>query len=176
MSIREVLQIGNSRAVADRVVTMALADEERLVELMVCMFGNDVRLAQRAAHAVGLIGREEPLVLTPWFNDLVNAIEDPIHQSLRRCGVRYFSELKSGIPKALEKRLIHLCMKLLADRKSEIAISAFAMQFVADRVAQYPSVREELILCLQTGLFGGSTGYCNRARKVLRQIGADTTS
>lgn len=173
MRIRQELLQKYSRANLDRVVSMVVDDEELAVELMVCMFGEELKLAQRAAHAVGLLGREEPEKLIPWFEELVDAIENPIHQSLRRCGVRYFSELKTEIPLALETRLIGLCMKFLADPKTEVAIAVFAMQFVADRVDAYPASRGKLIKCLKSGIPSGTAGYCNRAQKVLKQLEAD---
>ncbi|MEZ6103912.1 MAG: hypothetical protein R3E01_33650 [Pirellulaceae bacterium] len=173
MSIREELLVAHSRAVADHVAALALNDEERLVELMACMFCDDVDVAQRAAHAVGILGREDPSKLVPWFAELANAMEHPIHQSLRRCSVRYFSEYKNSLPRRLEKRLIDLCLRFLADAQTETAIGVFAMQFVADRVATYPYVREKLIEHLQARLPVASTGYRNRAPKVLKQLGAE---
>ena len=173
MSIREELLVDHSRAVADHVAALALNDEERLVELMVCMFCDDVDVAQRAAHAVGILGRQDPSKLIPWFVEMANAMEYPIHQSLRRCGVRYYSEYRNRLPRRLEKRLIDLCLRFLADAQTETAIGVFAMQFVADRVATYPYVREKLIEHLQARLPVASTGYRNRAPKVLKQLGAE---
>lgn len=109
MIVREQLLVANSRANADRVLAMVRGDPELLVQLMVCFLGDEVRVAQRAAQVVGDFGRRDPDLLLPWLSDIVDAIENPIHQAIRRNGVRFFSELAEPLPVDMEKRLIRTC-------------------------------------------------------------------
>ena len=122
MLIRQLLLAQRSRANVDKMAAMVVEDKDRLVELMACFLCDESKVAQRAAHVVGDIGRMEPDWLLEWADEIVDAIEDPIHQSLRRCGVRYFSELAEPIPQPLVVRLIDLCSKFVADEKTEVAI------------------------------------------------------
>lgn len=170
LSVRHELLLEHSRANADRIVGLVADDESLLVELMVCLFSDEVTVAQRAAFAVGIYGREYPARLLPWLEDLVGAIANPVHQAIRRCGVRYMSELTEPIPKSLEKRMIGLCVGFVADPETETAIGAFAMQFVADRSERYPAAAKTLIRDLKKRFPSASAGFQNRAGKLLKKL------
>lgn len=176
MIIREQLLKANSRANADKVLSMVGRDPEWLVQLMVCFLGEEVRVAQRAAQVVGDFGRRNPDRLLPWLGDIVDAVERPIHQAVRRNGVRYFSELSAPLPPAIEKRLIRMCGQFVADREIDIAISAFSMTFIANKATQYPNAAKQLCEDLRKRLPDASSGFANRARKVLKQLGTQCPS
>ena len=171
MSIREQLLRQNSRANCDRVRAVVIGDQSRLIELMACFFSDEVIVAQRAAMVVGDVGRHEPDLLLPWLAELVDAIENPIHQAIRRNGVRFFSELDQPIPKPLEKRLVRMCLRFVADPTEKTAPAAFAMQFVADRAGEYPSDAKKLCKALKARTLEATPGFQNRARKILKRLG-----
>ena len=170
MIVREQLLVANSRANADRVLAMVGDDPELLVQLMVCFLGHEVRVAQRAAQVVGDFGRRDPDLLLPWLSDIVDAIENPIHQAIRRNGVRFFSELAEPLPAELEKRLIRMCGQFVADRNVDVAIGAFSMSFIADRADRYPAEANQLCKDLRDRMPDASSGFANRANKVLKQL------
>lgn len=172
MIVREQLLVANSRANADTVLSMVANDPECLVQLMVCFLSNEVRVAQRAAQVVGDQGRRDPESLKPWLKDLVDAIEHPVHQAIRRNGVRVFSEWTMALPKQLEGRLIQLCGEFIADREIDTAIAAFSMTFIANRADRYSQEANQLRRTLEDRLPDASSGFVSRARKVLKQLEA----
>ena len=171
MIVREQLLVANSRANADRVLAMVMDDPERLVQLMVCFLSDEVCVAQRAAQVVGDVGRRNPDLLTPWLSEIVDAIENPIHQAIRRNGVRLFNELAEPVPADLEKRLIRMCSQFVADRSVDVAIGVFSMSFIADRANRYPAEANQLCKDLRDRMSNASSGFANRANKVLKQLG-----
>ena len=170
MIVREQLLVANSRANADRVLAMVGGNPELLVQLMVCFLGDEVRVAQRAAQVVGDFGRRDPDLLLPWLSDIVDAIENPIHQAIRRNGVRFFSELAEPLPAEMEAKLIRMCGQFVADRSVDTAIGAFSMSFIANRADRYPAEAIQLCKNLRNRLPDASTGFANRANKVLKQL------
>ena len=170
MIVRKQLLVANSRVNADRVLAMVGDDPELLVQLMVCFLGDEVRVAQRAAQVVGDFGRRNPDPLLPWLSDIVDAIENPIHQAIRRNGVRFFSELAEPLPAKIEKRLIRMCGQFVADRNVDVAIGAFSMSFIADRADRYPAEANQLCKDLRDRMPDASSGFANRANKVLKQL------
>ena len=170
MIVREQLLVANSRANADKVIAMVADNPELLVQLMICFLGDEVIVAQRASQAVGDIGRHDSDLLLPWLEDIVDAIEKPVHVAIRRNGVRFFSELEEPLPEALEERLIKMCGEFVADPKVAIAIGAFSMSFVADRADRYPKAAKKLCKDLRARLPNASSGFANRARKVIKQL------
>jgi hypothetical protein len=170
MIVREQLLVANSRANADKVLAMVCGDQELIVQLMVCFLGEEVRVAQRAAQVVGDLGRRDASLLTPWLGDIVDAIESPIHQAIRRNGVRYFSEVIAPLPVELEGRLIRMCGRFVADRNIDVAIGAFSMSFIAKRADRYPAEAKQLCKDLNERMHDASSGFANRAKKVLKQL------
>ena len=197
MSIREQLLVEHSRANSDRVAAYVLSwtdnlkigleqhggpagkqprqqakaiSNQRLVELMACFFSDEVLVAQRAAHVVGLLGREDPQLLVPWWDELVQSAANPIHDAIRRNAIRYFSEQPEPLPKKLETRLIKLCGQFVADEKYSIAVGAFAMQFIADRATEYPHAAQKLCRDLRRRMDAASPGFRNRAEKILVKL------
>ncbi len=170
MIVREQLLVANSRANADKVLAMVGRDQELIVQLMVCFLGEDVRVAQRAAQVVGDLGRRDANLLMPWLREIVDAIENPIHQAVRRNGVRFFSELNGPLPTEAEERLIKMCGRFVADRNIDVAIGAFSMSFIAERADRYPEEAKQLCKDLRNRMLDASPGFANRANKVLKQL------
>lgn len=166
MSIRLQLLQTNSSDKANRFEEQILRNRELLPELMACFFSDEVIVAQRAAFVVGHIGRKEPELFVPRLAEIVDAVEKPVHQAIRRNGVRYFAELDGDlIPAILEQRMVALC-----GEKVPTAIGAFSMQFVAERAELYPEAATKLCSDLRKRMPRASPGFQNRARKVLAKL------
>lgn len=171
MSIRLQLLQTNSSDKANRFEEQILRNRELLPELMACFFSDEVIVAQRAAFVVGHIGRKEPELFVPWLAEIVDAVEKPVHQAIRRNGVRYFAELDGDlIPAILEQRMVALCGEYVGDEKVPTAIGAFSMQFVAERAELYPEAATKLCSDLRKRMPRASPGFQNRARKVLAKL------
>ena len=170
MSIRlQLLQMSSSDK-ANLIEEQVLRHRDLLPELMACFFSDEVTVAQRAAFVLGHFGRKEPELLLPWLAEIVDAIEHPVHQAIRRNGVRYFAELDAPIDAELEERMIKLCGKFVADANSPTAIGAFSMQFVADRAERYPAAARKLCADLRKRMPKASRGFQNRGAKVLAKL------
>ncbi|MFK7767180.1 MAG: hypothetical protein AB8B55_08155 [Mariniblastus sp.] len=173
MSIRSHLLEQHSRANADRILAMVLDNLDLLPELMACFFSDEITVAQRASQVVGDLGRQEPSLLLPWLEELVEATEKPVHQAIRRNAVRYFSELDEPIPSELETKMINLCGPFVSDPEVPTAIGAFAMQFIAVRADRYPTAAFKLCDDLRKRMPTASAGFQNRGRKLLKMLEPD---
>ena len=170
MNIRTQLLIDHSRANADAVQCYVEQNPASLPELMACFFSDEVQVAQRAAMVVGNFGRSHPEQIEPWWQDLVNATEDPVHAAIPRAVIRYFSELKLQLPKSIESRLIDRCLQAVIDPEKKTATSAFAMKFITDRADRYPEQAKRLSAALIRLIPSGTPGFQNRGRKMLEQL------
>ena len=170
MNIRTQLLAVHSRANADTVQQYVEDHPESLPELMACLCSDELKVAQRASMVVGNFGRSNPVALQPWWEDLAEATEDPIHAAIPRAVIRYFSELELELPKPLEARLVDRCMNAVIDPKEKTATSAFAMKFVADRAGDYPEHAKRLNAALIRLIPSGTPGFQNRGRKMLKML------
>lgn len=170
MNIRTQLLIAHSRNNADIVQRYVEDNPQSLPELMACFGSDEVKVAQRASMVIGNFGRSNPDALQPWWEDLVEAANDPIHNAITRAVIRYFSELDSTLPKKLESQLVDRCMQAVLDPKEKTAISAFAMKFITDRASKYPEHAKRLNAALIRLIPSGSPGFQNRGRKMMKLL------
>ena len=172
MDIRTQLLRKHSRENADFVQQYVEQNPQSLIELMVCFFSEEIKVVQRAAQVVGNFGREHPEALSPWWGEMAEACENPIHIAIVRNVTRYFSELELKIEPDLERRLMELFGKYSFDAAQPVAVRVFAMQFIADRANRYPKYGPQLQTVLERDMPGGSTGFRNRGQKILKQLGS----
>ena len=170
MNIRTQLLVAHSRNNADVVQRYVEQHPESLPELIACLGSDEVKVAQRAAMVVGNFGRDNPKALEPWWEDLVQAADDQVHNAIGRAVVRYFSELDLKLPADLESRLVDRCLQAVLDPAEKTATSAFAMKFITDRAAKYPEHARRLNAALIRLIPSGSPGFQNRGRKILEQL------
>lgn len=170
MNIRQQLLKEHSKKNAEFVEAYVLRAPGAIVELMACFLSEEVKVAQRSAQVVGNLGRHCPEILRPWWEELIEAGVDPVHVAIRRNVARYFSELELPIPKKLDKRIAETFTEWATAPDVPVAVSVFAMQFVADRHRTYPGLAKTIRLEIESRMDTGSPGFCNRGRKILKQM------
>ena len=173
MDISAQLLLIHSRANADLVLAHVLEDEERVTDLMDAFLQGEYRVVQRASMVVGNLGRERPEWLTPWHRRMIEFAGGPCHDAVRRCVMRYFSELLiEHIDEDDAGRLIDLAFRLAADHQSAVAIRVFAIQIVYNYTISYPELKDELAGIIEHTLAEGTTpGFRSRGTKILRKLG-----
>ena len=172
MNIRQQLLKRNSRANADVVIAHVTRNPEAIVELMVCFLSDEVQVAQRASQVVGDIGRRNPELLKPWWDEMLQAAQQPIHDAIRRNVARYFSELDLTLPAKLERSLLQLFTEWACEAETPVAITVFSMQFVADRADRFPdeSCRIKAMILSRINSDSASAGFRCRGKQVLQQL------
>jgi len=172
MNIRQQLLKRNSRANADIVIAYVDATPNAIVELMACFLSDEVPVAQRAAQVVGDLGRSCPGLLEPWWEEMVRAAEEPVHDAICRNVARYFSELgpEWELPSPIETRLVKQCTDWTCDSSVPVAIQVFAMQFIANRAKHFPKEAKQVAAAIESRIDSGSAGFKSRGTSILKQM------
>lgn len=172
MIIRQQLLKKHSRENADFIEDYVVRTPGAVVELMACFLGDETKVAQRSSQVVGNLGRHHPEMLQPWWEEMIDAGDTPIHIAIRRNVARYFCELELAIPAKLEKRIAESFTNWSTDPDVPVAVAVFAMQFVADRHKQFPeqakAIKQEIESRMKSDL--ATPGFCNRGKKILQQL------
>lgn len=171
MNIRRQLLQQNSRANADIVLNHVTDSPAAVVELMACFLSDEVTVAQRASQVVGDLGRQNPASLEPWWEEMLRAGQQPVHDAIRRNIARYFSELTLDLPRELERSLVQLLLAWSCDPQSPVAITVFSMQFVANRAQRFPDEADQIKAQIVSRLPTGSAGFQSRGKMILEQLG-----
>ncbi len=93
MTILQQLQEKLGRDQSDKVLQRILKDPEQFPVLMDIFLGDDLTGITMAGMTLGNLARIKPAWLQKYQQRIYEVSRNPIHQSVRRNGIRYFSEL-----------------------------------------------------------------------------------
>ena len=168
MDIRQVLMEEHSRYQSQKVVDYILAHRESINELMECFFDDDLRLCQRAAWPVGILGQQRPDIILPYLPEMLAFLDHPQHDAVIRNTVRTLQYI--DIPENLVGEVYERCFQYLINPKYPAAIKAFSTTVLTNIAMDIPELKEELILAIEEQIPHGTSGFVNRAGKMLRRL------
>jgi len=157
-----------SKEVSQLIALESVKKPERLEELLTLFYSDDLRISQRSSHALGKIADIDCSVLYPHLRGMLDRIKKPVHNSLRRNVFRTFQYMQ--LPEELEGEILELGIERMRDAKEAIAVKVFAMTTCFNIVIQHKELVPELIYIIEEQYPHGSTGFKNRARKLLKKL------
>ena len=165
MDIQQELAREHSKAhtlyIADRINN----DTDQFAVLMSFYLGEDKLLAQRAAWVFTHCVESYPHLALPYIDPLIDILDLPVHDALKRNALRSFEFVK--IPEPFHGRLIDVCFRIVMDRKEAAANRAFSITILDQLTQHYPDLRHELIEVLEMEFDQSTAAFKSRARKVL---------
>ncbi len=165
MDIRETLLAEHSKAQTMKIVEYVGGDAVRFSELMRLFLGDNYRISQRAAWAVGCCAEHHPELVKPYFGKLINQLEnDNVHVAVRRNVVRMLQFVE--IPKRYLGRVFDACLALVDDPSEPVAIRCFSMTVAARLASGSPELLNELRLVVDQHSANMTPGLRVRARRL----------
>ena len=149
---------------------MALAcvgDPEKVKVIVSFLTGEDTRLARTAAEVLRLMSDRDKSVAQPHIDELIETLAKPNHDAIKRSIFRLFQFLKFNDDQA--GLVVELAFEHLQDRGNPIAVRVFAMTTVYNITKVYPELYDELVAVISTNLSEESTGFQNRAMKIINR-------
>lgn len=168
MNIQNCLNAEHSKSNVDKIINYIGQDSDKLNELMACFFSENIRLCQRAAWTVGILGEMYPHLLLPYMDKMIQVFENPKHNALVRNTLRTWQFI--DIPSSSQGMVYDKCFNLLINPKSPIAIRVFAMTVCFNISKIIPELKEELILVIKENMVESSPGFYSRGNKVLKAL------
>lgn len=169
MDLHSQLLKEHGRANAEAIADFVGHDKARFAELMHYMLHGDVRLAQRAAFSVGIVGERHHALVTPYLKPMLAALDAPIHAAIPRNVIRLLHD--GPLPKPLHGRIITAMFARIAEPRYAIAERAFAIPVAARLVQLYPELAHEFRLVLEDALrHDPGPAIRNRAAKALTHL------
>ncbi len=166
--IQDWLTAEHSKHQAETIAKWAAEDENVLAELMQILFGNDDRLAQRAAWPIHFLVKISPQILEKWLPEMVVQLRLKKNDAVKRAIVRAMEEME--IPENLHGEVADICFGLVADPEIAVAIRVFSMTVLEKIVWEHPELREELRLILEANFENEKPAFRSRARKILAKM------
>lgn len=166
MNIRQALINEHSKQNTIKIVNYIGDDAEKFAELMEIFFGDDYRLTQRSAWAVNYCAENNPQLIKPYFEKLIDLLQKKdVHNAVKRNIVRLLQYVE--IPEKHLGKVYSHCVDLIDDANEPVAVRAFALTVAAKIAKDEPELLNELRLVVKKHLKYTSVAFHKRAREIL---------
>lgn len=158
----------HSKAQAEYISNYIGKDRTKFNELITLFTGSVYRISQRAALTLSKCVDNNPELLTPHLEILIQNLQGTVHVAVKRNTLRVLQDIE--LPESLWGLTADICFKTLESRDEPIAVKVFAMTVLNNIAQKVPDLKNELRLIIEDQLPYGSAGFKSRAKKVLRTL------
>lgn len=167
--MRELLSKKASRANSYQVAAMVGNDYQKYQDLIELVVNYECPISEKAAWAMNHCFEEGTGYFQDFFEELTPIIGDPKYSdSVKRNIVRVFQFVE--IPEEYQSSIIDSCFELVGNKKTAIAVKAFALGVLENMVKLYPELKNELISAIELILPTASSGLKNRGQHILKRL------
>jgi hypothetical protein len=168
MKLLETILAEHSKTQTERIIKWVGNDQKRFDKLYkIFLHGNPVAI-QRAGWPLGYIAEFHPQLIKKHLGSLITNLERPgLHNAVQRNTLRILQFV--SIPRRLHGRVLNLCFNFITDPGERPAIKASALTVLHNLSSQYPDIRNELRLVIETQWENESPAFRARAKKILGQ-------
>lgn len=166
-NLKSLLLEEHSKEQVHRIIAEIKDNPDLVSDLWDCYAGSDRLLAQRSSWVMQHYYRAHPSELLPYFNEILEVIQNPLHDAQVRCALSVLQNVE--IPERYAGRIYDISISQLANPSAPAALRVFGMQ-VATNIAQlYPELAEEIIQTYQLQE-APSAGLRSRWKKIHPQL------
>lgn len=168
MDLTATLLFEHSRQQSLKLVEWVGDNPKRFDELMQLYFSNQKKISQRTAMAISYIFEQKPDFFLPYISKMVAQLDDDIHDALIRCTFKVLTLIE--IPEKIESEVLQKAYQFFSTGNYPPAIKVHAMQTIYNIAQKYPELKLELKASIEMQIPNGSTGFKNRAFKLLNKL------
>jgi hypothetical protein len=168
MSLTKLLLAGHSRSQTNKIIKYIGLDPERFKELVKLFLSSEYKIAQRASWPIGICGEEHPELIKPYLAKLIDNLDKPIHDAVKRNTIRIFQFIE--IPERLMGKLATKCFEYLSTPSEPIAVRVFAMTVLLNITKKQPELKNELKILIEDQLPYATAAFISRAKKTMKEL------
>ena len=167
MNLRETLLAVHSKAQSDKVVKWIGNNQQRFDELFKLFISDDYLVVTRAAWPLSYAVQAHPDLIGKHFSKFVRNLQrSNLHDAVKRNSMRILQDI--SIPKRFHGDIMNTCFDYISDPSEKPAIKAFSLTVLHNLAQQYPDIRNELKLVVETQWENESAAFRSRAKKILK--------
>lgn len=169
MQLKELLLKGLSKEKTTSIVNWIGSDQKRFDDLFALFTGDDPLLVQRAAWPLSYAVIAHPPLISKHWKKLLQQLQQPgIHDAVKRNGIRLMEGL--AIPEKFHGDVMNSCFDFITDPKEKPAIKAFSLTVLHNLSKQYPEIKNELKVVIESQWENESPAFRSRARKIVKEL------
>lgn len=168
MKIKDVVLAKHSREQTEKIIKYVGNDPVKFKELVGLIFKDEEIISQRASWPLSDIARKHPQLLSPYLKRMLQTLEKPVHDAVKRNIVRALENY--DIPEKYLGLAANNCFALLENPQTAVGIKAFSMTVLFNICKKEPELANELKLIIESQWEEASAGIKSRGRKILRGL------
>ena len=171
MDLKEAIEEEHSRRQAEAIADYVQDDPVRLKELWEKVRDGEPPLPQRGSYAMTVLHDRDKTTWSAFVPEFVRHLEkEGHHDAVYRNLYRSMADLPLPKDEDLQGALLEVCFEALNSAKSAIAIKVHALEVLYRLCLVWPELKNELVAAIQIQMPYGSTGFKNRANKILKRL------
>ncbi|HEX7903159.1 MAG TPA: hypothetical protein VF487_04700 [Chitinophagaceae bacterium] len=169
MDLRKTILAVHSKAQSDKIVKWIGSDQQRFDELFNLFITDEYRVVQRAAWPLSYAAEAHPSFITKHFSGLVKNLGKPgLHDAVKRNTLRILQDIP--IPKKFHGEVMNFCFAYITNPKEKPAVKAFSLTVLQNLSRQYPEIKNELKVIIESQWENESAAFRSRAKKILHHL------
>ena len=170
MKLREEILKEHSKAQCSKIVQWVGSDQKRFDELFYLFLNDEYRVVQRSAWPVSYCVIAHPIFINKHWKQFIKNLQKPnLHDAVKRNSVRLLQDIE--IPGKYRGEIMDICFKYLESPTEAVAVKVFSMTVLGNLSIHYPEIIPEIKLLIEGQLQQQTTGFKNRADKLLKKWG-----
>lgn len=170
MDLRKTILAAHSKAQTEKIVQWIGSNQQRFDELFALFIHDEeYRVVQRASWPLGNAVEAHPYFITPHFSGLLSNLGKPgLHDAVIRNTVRILQFV--AVPKKFQGEVMNLCFDYITDPKEKPAVKASSLTVLQHLSRQYPEIKNELKIVIESQWENESAAFRSRAAKILKEL------
>lgn len=169
MNLRETILSEHSKAQANKIIKWIGADQKKFDELFALFTGDDKKLVQRSAWPLSYIVIAHPQLIQKHYSKLFRYLQKQgLHDAVKRNSIRFLQDI--AIPEKYHGDVMNLCFTYITDPKEKPAVKAFSLTVLQKLARQYPDIKNELKVVIESQWENESAAFRSRAKKILKEL------
>jgi hypothetical protein len=168
MDLKNQLLQAHSKQNCDIIVNWVGNSQLRFDELFALFMCSDKRLVQVSSWPLSYCVEAYPFLIKKHIATFFKNLDKPFaHEAVKRHSLRILQFIT--IPKKYEGFVMNLCFNFIQDITEKPAAKVFSLIVLENLQKQYPEIKEELHLIIQTQMPFESAGFRSRGKKMLKR-------
>jgi hypothetical protein len=169
MDLKTQLLQAHSKENCNLIVAWVGNNQTRFNELFSLFMSNEKRIVQMSSWPLSFCVEANPKFIQKHFASLLKNIKRQAHHdAVKRHTLRMLQFVE--IPKKYQGEVMNMCFDFIQDITGKPATKVFSLAILEKLAKEYPEIKDELCLIIETQVPHESAGFKSRAKKMLTKF------
>jgi hypothetical protein len=169
MNLRAAVLAEHSKTQTNKILKWIGSDQQRFDQLFDLFINDKPLVTQRAGWPLSYAASAHPELIQKHLGKLLKNLAKPnLHNAIKRNSIRLLQDI--SIPERFHGDVMNTCFDYITDPQEKPAIKAFSLSVLQNLSRQYPDIRNELKLVIESQWNNETAAFRSRAKKILKEI------